>query len=86
MYADLCKLYNEIELPLNNPTKQDYQKILHAIEQLYFYRRYEEAAKFASKALEGDMGEEWREAIESYRVRCQAKADAAASQTSNEKK
>lgn len=66
-------------MPIENPTKQEYQLLLHAIEQLYFYRKYQEGSEFALKALEGKMAEEYRTVISSYQVRCQAKADIAGS-------
>ena len=66
-------------MPIENPTKQEYQLLLHAIEQFYFYRKYQEGSDFALRALEGKMADEYRAVISSYQVRCQAKADKAAS-------
>lgn len=70
------EIYNEINVPIENPTKQEYQLILHAIEQLYFYRKYHEGSEFALEALEAqEMADEYRNVISSYQVRCQAKAE-----------
>ena len=37
-----------MEGPLNKP---EAQQLLHAVEELYFFRRYEEAARFARQML-----------------------------------
>ena len=64
-------------MPIENPTKQEYQLLLHAIEQLYFYRKYQDASDFALKVLKGQMADEYRSVISSYQLRSQAKAEQA---------
>lgn len=49
------------------------QTILHAIEELYFFRRYEEAKKVAEHTLEGELSKEFRELVLNYKSRCEAK-------------
>jgi hypothetical protein len=60
-------------LPIDNPTKPESQKILHAIEELYFFRRYEEALKLACDVLKGKLDEQFRSVVESYREKCEVK-------------
>lgn len=63
-------------MPIEGPTKQEYQLILHAIEQLYFYRKYHEGSEFALRALQAQqMADEYRNVISNYQIRCQAKAE-----------
>jgi len=71
----IFQLYKDLHLPISNPSKQQFQSILHAIEQLYFYRRYQDACDLAGKALEGEMGEDYRQGVLSYQTRCRAKLD-----------
>lgn len=47
--------------------------MLHAIEEHYFFRNYEEALKVAEDALKGELIDEFRKTLEDYRSRCQAK-------------
>ncbi|KAI5860281.1 hypothetical protein GGS23DRAFT_243353 [Durotheca rogersii] len=65
------------------------QALLHAVEELYFFRRYAAAAQFARAALaaaeRGDDGHreaaldgDTRAALRYYEVRCRERADAAA--------
>jgi len=61
-------------LPINNPSKPESQTILHAIEELYFFRRYREALDMAQKALAGELDVEFRKTLDDYRRRCEAKA------------
>ncbi|KFY87592.1 hypothetical protein V500_06884 [Pseudogymnoascus sp. VKM F-4518 (FW-2643)] len=68
--VDDGELYKTLDLPLNNPSKQQFQAIIHAIEQWYFYDDFRAASELAEKALEGDMEEDYRKTIVSYHVRC----------------
>lgn len=48
--------------------------MLHVIEELYFYRRYEEARGFTEEALKGQgLIDEFRNTLESYLERCERK-------------
>lgn len=71
----IIKLYKTLKLPINNPSKPESQKILHAIEELYFLRRYEEALTFAELALKGVLLGEFRSVLERYKVRCVVKKE-----------
>ncbi|ELR01897.1 hypothetical protein VC83_03941 [Pseudogymnoascus destructans] len=71
--VDNGELYKTLDLPINNPSKQQFQTIIHAIEQLYFYDDFREASELAEKALEGDLEADYKKTIESYHVRCVAK-------------
>lgn len=58
---------------MNQPSKQASQAILHAIEELYFYRRHDEALALSDQALEGELDAEFRKTVEGYRGRCLVK-------------
>lgn len=58
---------------MDNPSKQESQTILHAIEELYFFKRYEEALKIVEEALMGRLGADFRKTLEDYKVRCKNK-------------
>jgi hypothetical protein len=62
-----------LNLPVDNPSKPESQSILHAIEELYFFRRYKEALKVVEKALKGKLIQDFRKMLEDYRIRCQKK-------------
>ena len=55
-------------------TKQQYQRVLHAIEELYFYGRFEEGKELAERVVEelgtGEGNGEWREVVRGYVGRC----------------
>ena len=48
---------------------------MHAIEELYFFRRYEEARKVTEEVLKGKLNEEFRKVVVvvGYKERCEAK-------------
>lgn len=60
-------------MPIDNPSKPKSQTILHAIEELYFFKRYDEAWNVACDALKGKLNEDFRGVIEGYREKCEAK-------------
>jgi hypothetical protein len=60
---------------MNNPSKQESQTILHAIGELYFFRRYEKAKGLVEEALKGKLIEELRETLENYRRKCESKLE-----------
>jgi hypothetical protein len=67
------KLWKTLKLPMDNPTKQESQVILHAIEELFFYRRYKEAGDVAGEVLKGELIKEYRKVVVGYLERCEAK-------------
>jgi len=67
------EIWKSLKLPVDYPSKPEAQAILHAIEELYFYRRYEEAAKLAEDTLKGTLNEDYRKSVTDYRVRSEAK-------------
>jgi len=60
-------------LPVDNPTKPQAQTILHAIEELYFFKRYIEARKLAEDTLKGKLNQDYRETVLDCKTRCEAK-------------
>lgn len=71
--AYTTKLWKTLKLPMDNPSKQESQTIMHSIEELYFFGRYEEARKLADKVLKGKLTDEFRKTISDYRDRCEAR-------------
>jgi hypothetical protein len=69
------KLWKTLKLPMDNPSKQESQAILHAIEEMYFFKRYEKAKRLAEEALKGNLIEEFRKSVEDYRRRCEMKLE-----------
>jgi hypothetical protein len=65
--------WNTLKLPIDNPSKPASQSILHAIEELYFFKRYEEARSLADDVLMGKLNDEFRQIVEGYRGRCECK-------------
>ncbi|KAH6674489.1 hypothetical protein B0J14DRAFT_42375 [Halenospora varia] len=67
------ELWKTLNLPIDEPSKQESQVILHSIEELFFFRRYEEARVIAERVLGGKLGNEFRKTIEDYRIRCETR-------------
>jgi hypothetical protein len=67
------QLWKTLKLPIDKPSKPESQTILHAIEELYFFKRYEEALKIVQEALNGELISEFRKTLEDYKARCQNK-------------
>lgn len=67
------QLWKTLKLPVDNPSKPESQTILHAIEELYFYRRYEEARRVVEDVLRGELSVEFRKLMVGYKERCEAK-------------
>ncbi|PMD27329.1 hypothetical protein NA56DRAFT_641039 [Hyaloscypha hepaticicola] len=70
---EVGELRKTLKLPVDNPSKPESQTILHAIEELYFFKRYEEALKLVQEALNGELISEFRKTLEDYKARCQNK-------------
>ncbi|KAK4229672.1 hypothetical protein QBC38DRAFT_471916 [Podospora fimiseda] len=73
------EIWLTIPLPLvTKLSKPDAQELLHAVEELYFFRRYDEAVEFLSKVFDDGKGEECidqetRELLRGYEERCRTK-------------
>lgn len=67
------QVWKSLKLPVDKPSKPESQTILHAIEELYFFKRYEEALKIVQEALNGELISEFRKILEDYKMRCQNK-------------
>jgi len=67
------QLWKTLKLPYDNPSKAESQTILHAIEELYFFKRYQEALKIAQEALNGELISDFRKTLDDYKARCQNK-------------
>jgi len=80
-------MWKTVRLPLGPAaSKPELLEAVHAVEELYFYRRYGEAAAFARRVLDGADGlarldGDVRALLEGYEKRCldRAKTTAAAS-------
>ncbi|ORY68996.1 uncharacterized protein BCR38DRAFT_425008 [Pseudomassariella vexata] len=79
------EIWKTVELPLDGDgakiAKPQAQALLHAVEELYFFRRYEEAAKFVGRVLGGDgksgsddgLDEDTRKLLRHYETKCAEK-------------
>jgi hypothetical protein len=78
LYQSLRQIHKSVVLPLGSEAnKQHVQQALHAVEELYFFRRYQEAADLAAKILdEGGLGDsevEIKALLEKYKQQCRRK-------------
>jgi len=71
--TEVGELWESLKLPIDNPSKPQAQMILHSIEELYFFRRYEKAKKVAEDTLKGKLNEDFRQTVIGYMRRCEAK-------------
>lgn len=65
-----------MKLPLTAGTpKLHVQEIIHAVEELYFFRKYDEAVKFVDQVLYGSKGldDETQELLSTYKEKAQQK-------------
>ncbi|KAF4977784.1 hypothetical protein FZEAL_5750 [Fusarium zealandicum] len=72
-------IYKKIELPLGpGASKMNVQELVHAVEELYFFRSYKEAAQLASDALDGSDGldRDSRQLLVTYKDKCQQRVSA----------
>ncbi|KAG0652047.1 hypothetical protein D0Z07_1054 [Hyphodiscus hymeniophilus] len=74
------EIWKALKLPVDDPTKPESQMILHAIEELYFFRRYEEARQLSNDVLKGKLNGEFRGVLEKYRAKCEAQLISATKQ------
>ncbi|KAF6811255.1 hypothetical protein CSOJ01_05813 [Colletotrichum sojae] len=76
-------IWRSLELPLVQglTTKPALQEILHAVEELYFLRRYDEAAALAERVLAGSdaaLDRDTRELLRRYEEKSRGRVAAAA--------
>ncbi|KAK9445457.1 hypothetical protein VB005_00568 [Metarhizium brunneum] len=72
------EIYKHVTLPLQPGTnKMRTQELIHAVEELYFFRRYQEGADLVKRALENGGAEtldnDSRQLLESYEKKCSQK-------------
>ncbi|KAK7397520.1 hypothetical protein QQX98_013115 [Neonectria punicea] len=70
------QIHKTVQLPVaSDASKQLLQELIHAVEELYFFRRYEHAAEFISEALSasGDLDANTRQLLCIYQDKCQKK-------------
>ncbi|KAK8073263.1 hypothetical protein PG994_004162 [Apiospora phragmitis] len=78
-------IWKTIKLPLApQPKKHETQELLHAVEELYFFRRFDEGADFARRALgeeeaesEARLDADTRRLLKHYESRCRERSAAA---------
>ncbi|KAH6655980.1 hypothetical protein BKA67DRAFT_657874 [Truncatella angustata] len=74
------EIWKEIRLPLGRKVaKPEAQALLHAVEELYFFRRYDEGAAFVKKVLDGEGGaggldKDTSKTLRYYQDKCEQKA------------
>ncbi|KAL0942371.1 uncharacterized protein CTRU02_200256 [Colletotrichum truncatum] len=71
-------IWQAIELPLipGQASKPVLQEILHAVEELYFLRRFDEAAVFTKRVLDGSdaaLDRDTRELLIRYEEKCRSR-------------
>jgi hypothetical protein len=69
------QIWKRIKLPLGEVvTKSEAEELVAAVEELYFFRRYDEAARFVHKVIgegiHGGLDRETRKLLASYEQRC----------------
>ena len=79
-YHRLCQIHKNVSLPVEKGARKFLiQEVMYASEELYYFRRYEEAAAFLDKALAQGSGEseafddETRSTLLKYRQKCEQK-------------
>ncbi|KAL1865721.1 hypothetical protein Daus18300_007097 [Diaporthe australafricana] len=78
--VDNGEIWKSMNVPLGSRKvpKHEGQELLHAVEELYFFRRFEEAVSFVEKVFDGEGGGEGldrdvRDVLRSYETKCLAK-------------
>ncbi|KZF25663.1 hypothetical protein L228DRAFT_259057 [Xylona heveae TC161] len=68
------EIWRSIKLPLSTSlNKPEGQKLLHAVEELYYFRRFNEAIQFIDRAQPQLAGEDIKAAMARYKEKCQAR-------------
>lgn len=68
----------EVPLGPRKVPKHEGHELLHAVEELYFFRRFEEAVSFVGKIFDGEAGGEGldrdvRDVLKTYERKCLAR-------------
>jgi hypothetical protein len=68
-------LWRRVKLPLGeHVTRQETQEVLHAVEELYFFKRYDEAIAFVHRVLDdgnnGGLDGEAEGLLKKYATKC----------------
>ncbi|KAF4837233.1 hypothetical protein CGCTS75_v001406 [Colletotrichum tropicale] len=72
------EVWKTIELPLTPgpASKPVLQELLHAVEELYFFRRYEEGAAFVRRVLDGSeaaLDRDTKDMLSRYEAKCRSR-------------
>src|SRR3954468_12405538 len=74
------QIWKSLKVPLGprRVPKHEGQELLHAVEELYFFRRFEEAVSFVGKVFEGEGGGDGldtdvRDTLRTYERKCLGK-------------
>ncbi|OAA56891.1 hypothetical protein ISF_07407 [Cordyceps fumosorosea ARSEF 2679] len=83
-------IYKHVKLPLSvGASKMDIQELLHAVEELYFFRHYREAAELAAQALQEEsrpaLDADALRLLEKYETKCRAKHETLGVQSAEQK-
>ena len=70
---DHRQIWKTLDLPLDDPSKQQGQSILYAVEELYYLQQFGKAVEVVELALKGILGSELRTILLDYEERCLAK-------------
>lgn len=78
--TQLVKIWSAVTLPVSpSVNKPEAQGLLHAVEELYFFRRYDEAVQFLQRVFseegkgEAYLDEEVQKLLRHYERRCYAR-------------
>ncbi|KAG6184252.1 hypothetical protein E4U24_002479 [Claviceps purpurea] len=75
-------IHERLDLPLRPDTnKMRTQDVIHAVEELYFHRTFQQAIDLVDRALDGPDGaasvdNDSRQLLETYREKCQRRLNA----------
>ncbi|KAG5976359.1 hypothetical protein E4U55_007341 [Claviceps digitariae] len=74
-------MYEHVELPLRpGANKMHTQEVIHAVEELYFHRQFQQAIDLVDRAFdhngEASVDNDSRQLLTTYREKCQHKLDA----------
>ena len=70
-----------VQLPSGRVTKPDAQALLHAVEELYYFKRFREGVDFVRRVLDHSveaLDEDTRTTLEYYAAKCRSRAEAVA--------
>lgn len=67
-----------VPLPRGRVTKPDAQALLHAVEELYYFKRFREGVDFVRKVLDQSadgLDEDTKTTLEYYAAKCRSRAE-----------